>query len=79
MHRCCVLKVGKLNCRLLGARVDFDDLYTLRLHIPVDDTVFVHRTKRFKQLFDDNYNMLFRVPLHFKHVIFQAAMLSTFL
>ena len=39
----------------------------------------MHRTERFKQLFDHQYYMLLRVPLHFKHVVFQVAQLSSFL
>ena len=43
------------------------------------DTTCVHRAERFKQLFDHEYYMLLRVPIYFKHVVFQIAQLSSFL
>ena len=43
------------------------------------DTVWVHRTERFKQLFDHRYYMLLRIPLRFEHMVFQVAQLSSFL
>ena len=79
MHRCSILKIGQLNCWLLGVRVDPGDHYTLRLHVPVADTLLVQRVERFKQLLDDHSNMLLRVPMHLKHVVFQAAEVSPFL
>ena len=59
--------------------VDFGDLYTLGLHIPVAETVFVHRAKRLKQLFDHRYYVLLRVPLNLNHVFLQVAQFSSFL
>ena len=79
MHHCCILKVGELNCWLLGVGVDIDDLYTLHFQVPMADTVFVHRAERLKQLSDHHNYMLLHVAAHFKHVLFQVAQLSPFL